>query len=42
MIERYRNVAIGWSTHEDQDNVAAVQIAYAKGARLFERHVGLE
>jgi N-acetylneuraminate synthase len=41
MIERYRNVAIGWSTHENQDNVAAIQIAYAKGARLFERHVGL-
>ena len=42
MIERYRSVAIGWSTHEDQNNTAAVQIAYAKGARLFERHVGLE
>ena len=41
MIERYRGVAIGWSTHEDQNNTAAMQIAYAKGARLFERHVGL-
>jgi sialic acid synthase SpsE/mannose-6-phosphate isomerase-like protein (cupin superfamily) len=41
MIERYRNVPIGWSTHENQDNIAAIQIAYAKGARLFERHVGL-
>lgn len=38
---RYKGVAIGWSTHEDQDNVSAIQIAYAKGARLFERHVGL-
>jgi sialic acid synthase SpsE len=27
MIERYRNVPIGWSTHENQDNVAAIQIA---------------
>ncbi len=39
--ERYKGVNIGWSTHEDQDNVDAVQIAYAKGASLFERHVGL-
>jgi sialic acid synthase SpsE/mannose-6-phosphate isomerase-like protein (cupin superfamily) len=41
MRERYRGVPIGWSTHEDQDNTAAVQIAYALGARMFERHVGL-
>ena len=33
---------IGWSTHEDQDNTSAVQIASALGARLFERHVGLK
>jgi sialic acid synthase SpsE/mannose-6-phosphate isomerase-like protein (cupin superfamily) len=39
--DRYKGVNIGWSTHEDQDNVSAVQIAYAKGATLFERHVGL-
>lgn len=39
--ERYLSVPIGWSTHEDQDNTSAVQIAYALGARLFERHVGL-
>ena len=38
---RYRGVPIGWSTHEDQDNTSAIQIAYALGARLFERHVGL-
>ncbi|MGE0212708.1 MAG: N-acetylneuraminate synthase family protein [Parvibaculaceae bacterium] len=42
LAQRYRGVPIGWSTHEDQDNVEAVQIAYAKGARLFERHVGLK
>lgn len=39
--ERYRGVPIGWSTHEDQDNTSAIQIAVAKGARLFERHVGI-
>ncbi len=40
--ERFPHVPIGFSTHEDPDNYVAVQIAYAKGARLFERHVGLE
>jgi sialic acid synthase SpsE/mannose-6-phosphate isomerase-like protein (cupin superfamily) len=39
--DRYRDVPIGWSTHESPDNLNAVQIAYALGARLFERHVGL-
>jgi sialic acid synthase SpsE/mannose-6-phosphate isomerase-like protein (cupin superfamily) len=38
---RYRGVPVGWSTHENPDNVSAVQIAYALGARLFERHVGI-
>lgn len=38
---RYRDVPVGWSTHEDQDNTSAIQIAYALGARLFERHVGV-
>ena len=38
---RYRNVPVGWSTHEDQDATEPIQIAYAKGAELFERHVGL-
>jgi N-acetylneuraminate synthase len=39
---RFPDVPVGFSTHENPDNCAAVQIAYAKGARLFERHVGLE
>jgi N-acetylneuraminate synthase len=39
--DRYRGIPIGWSTHEDQDNTSAIQIAVAKGARLFERHVGI-
>ena len=40
--ERFPDVPIGFSTHEDPDNYAAIQIAYGKGARLFERHVGME
>jgi sialic acid synthase SpsE/quercetin dioxygenase-like cupin family protein len=40
--DRYQNHTIGWSTHENQDEVAPVQIAMAKGAKMFERHVGYE
>lgn len=39
---RYPRVPIGFSTHEDPDNDLPVRIAVAKGAQLFERHVGLE
>ncbi len=38
---RYPNIMIGFSTHEEPDNMAAIQIAYGKGARIFERHVGV-
>jgi N-acetylneuraminate synthase len=41
MRRRYGGRPIGWSTHEDPNNTSAVQLAYAKGARLFERHVGV-
>ena len=40
--ERYPNKVIGWSTHEDPKNVDIIKIAYAKGARMFERHIGQE
>ena len=40
--ERFPNTPIGFSTHEDPDNYIPIQIAYAKGARIFERHVGME
>jgi len=40
MCERYPHCTIGWSTHEEPDNFGAIQVAYAKGARIFERHVG--
>jgi len=39
---RYNNVPIGWSTHEDPNDTITVQLAVSKGATLFERHVGLE
>ena len=40
--ERYPDVPIGYSTHEDPDNLDAIKMAIAKGARIFERHVGVE
>ena len=41
MRKRYPGVVIGFSTHEDPSNLTAVRVAYAKGARIFEKHVGL-
>jgi len=40
--ERFPNVPIGFSTHEDPDDFNPIRIACAKGARIFERHVGME
>ena len=39
---RYPKTTIGWSTHEDPNNYDISKIAYALGARIFERHVGFE
>ncbi len=39
---RYPNIPIGFSTHEEPDNTEAIQIAVAKGARIFEKHVAVE
>ncbi|MBI4404436.1 MAG: N-acetylneuraminate synthase family protein [Deltaproteobacteria bacterium] len=38
---RYPTVPIGYSTHEIPDNVDAIKLAIAKGAVVFERHVGI-
>jgi len=40
--KRYPNHVIGLSTHEYQNWDASLQIAYAKGARTFERHIDIE
>lgn len=40
--ERFPHLPVGFSTHEEPDNLVPVRIAAAKGAQLFERHVGLE
>ncbi len=39
---RYSNVVIGFSTHEEPNNFLPVQIALAKGAKIFERHVAIK
>jgi len=39
---RYPTIPIGWSTHENPDDTIPVQIAVALGAKLFERHIGVE
>ena len=41
MLNRYPGITIGFSTHEDPSNTNAVRVAYAKGARIFEKHVGV-
>ncbi|MGP8200128.1 MAG: N-acetylneuraminate synthase family protein [Limisphaerales bacterium] len=40
--ERYPHVAVGFSTHEYHSWDASMYIAYAKGARTFERHIDIE
>ena len=39
--KRYPKVCIGWSTHEDPDAIAPMQMATAYGAVIFERHIGV-
>jgi len=38
---RYPGIPIGFSTHENPDNFDIVKLAVAKGATVFEKHVGL-
>lgn len=39
---RYPHHTIGFSTHEYHDWGASILIAYAKGARTFERHIDIQ
>ena len=39
---RYPNATIGFSSHEHTDWTSSMLIAYAKGARTFERHVDID
>lgn len=39
---RYPYITIGFSTHEHRDWHDSIMIAYAKGARTFERHIDID
>ena len=39
MRDRFPGIALGYSTHERQDNYQAVGLSLAKGAHIFERHI---
>ena len=38
---RYPGIMIGWSTHEDPKDLLPSTIAYSGGARIFEKHIGI-
>lgn len=40
--DRYPENTIGFSSHEYHDWQSSIQIAYAKGARTFERHIDID
>lgn len=39
--KEFPGLRIGFSTHEDPDNMLPVKLAVAKGAEIFEKHVGV-
>ncbi len=39
--DRYPDLKIGYSTHENPNNTDNIKIAIAKGAQIFERHIAL-
>jgi len=41
LSERYPNVRIGYSTHEDPNDPNIIPLAIAKGAQVFEKHVAV-
>ncbi len=40
--KRYPQIEVGYSTHESPDNFNSIKIAIAKGATIFEKHVGIK
>lgn len=39
--QRFPDLTIGYSGHEAPDNLDVIKVAIAKGAEIFERHVGV-
>lgn len=42
LIRRFPGIAIGYSGHENPEDTDIIKIAIAKGAKIFEKHVGIE
>ncbi len=42
LVRRYPGNVIGFSTHEERSWEISIAIAYAKGARTFERHIDID
>ncbi len=42
LIKRYNKITIGYSGHEKPDDILPSVLALSSGAKIFERHVGLE
>ncbi len=40
--QRYQDVPVGFSTHEEPSNLASIQMAIAKGAVIFEKHIAID
>ena len=40
--KRYRDINIGWSTHEDPNEFLPAVLALSKGATIFEKHIGMD
>jgi sialic acid synthase SpsE len=40
--ERFPNYTIGYSSHEHDDWMHSMTMSYAKGARVFERHIDID
>jgi len=41
LLNKFPSIRVGYSTHEDPDNTINIQLAIAKGASIFEKHVAL-
>jgi sialic acid synthase SpsE/quercetin dioxygenase-like cupin family protein len=41
LINRYKDVTIGWSTHENPNDFLPGNLAYTCGAKIFEKHIGI-
>jgi len=42
LMNCFPDIPVGYSTHEAPDNFFSVMIAIAKGAKIFEKHVGIK